>query len=40
MSVQWKSTTAHKFAPIPLDPTYVDAMKAMNLIQMVKHAMV
>ena len=40
MSVQWKSITAHKDALIPLDPTYVDAMKAMILIQMVKHAMV
>ena len=40
MSVQWKSITAHKFAPIPLDLTYVAAMKAINLIQMVKHATV
>lgn len=40
MSAQWKSITAHKDAPIPLDLMYVAAMKAINLIQMVKHAMV
>ena len=40
MSVQWKSTTVHNGVLTLLDFMYVAALMAIDLVLMVKHAMV